>query len=298
MAKEIIDDPFGIYEFDESAQESYDPIYPLIQWHNGQQALKKDNGIMGKGGFFINSREQRKAASLPDWKPDEITFDSGESETGPASTSARIAVIRSRRCWQEKTPAGVVLSHWNDYAKGKSGRQQWLIAVEGCSEFFVFSVKGTNGQAMETAIAEHQKKVVAAARSLSKKNLPLYAFWLTVAGGEFVQVGQAGQQKWVTPPHVVLPAKIEKEFLINAFVGQENLSAFQQAFTEGETWAKQWSDARMFRQFNAIETQDEPLGATDYRVSREVRRQMPLTSGQLYSQPDDYNDYEEEPSFG
>lgn len=253
---EIIDDPFGIYDFDESAQEPHEAIYAAIQWQNGQQSHKKSPGIMGRGGFFINSREQRKAAALPPWEEDEVTFESGESEVGPSATKARIAFIRSRRCWQSKVNGRMVYSHWNDYAKGKTGKQQWIVGVAGCTEIFVLSVKGTTGMAIESAINEHMKKVVSAARQLARKNLPPYAFWVEISGGEFAKVGQGADTSWVTPPHVVLPEKINKDFLVSSFVGSENLELFQQAFKEGETWAQRWNSKEMASCSNNAEAYD------------------------------------------
>jgi hypothetical protein len=300
MTTEIIDDPFGIYEFDESAQELHEAVYATIQWHNGQQSHKKSPGIMGKGGFFINSREQRKAASLPNWAEDEIVFESGDSETGPATTRERMAFIRSRRCWQHKEDGRVMYSHWNDYAKGKTGKQQWIVAVEGCSEIFVLSVKGTTGMAIEAALNEHSKKVVSAARTLAKKNLPPYAFWIELTGGEFAKVGQGNDSSWVTPPRIVLPEQIDRNFLVKSFVGQENLTAFQQAFKEAETWAQRWSSANLLRQINS-EMAPEPLGATDARVERATRAAYAGGGSRLiddfswHAQPDDYND--DEPDF-
>ena len=243
-------------DFDESAQEVMEAVYAQLQWHNGSQKMKKDQGIMGQGGFFLNQREQRKATVLPKWPIETITFDKGDEEKGPAITKARIAVIRSRRCWQEKIDDQVVYFNWNNYKKGRTGKQQWLIAVEGCSEIFCISIKGTNGQAAQNAIGEHLKKIVVPGRKMAKKNLPPYAFWLTMGGGEYVEVGTSPNSKIVTPPRLIVPATIGDKFVHDQFVGKDNLAAFQQVFRESEEWAARWKTLTVAKESVADEVSE------------------------------------------
>ena len=254
---EQFEDPFGapIDGLDESAQEHREPVYAAIQWHNGQKAAAKYGGLAGLGGFFINKREQKRASVLPNWDIEELEFEKGGKDKGPAAVTARLAVIRSRRCWMRKEVDGRASYHpWNKFQKGMQSKQQFLVAVEGCPEIFCLSIKGTNGQAFETAIAEHQKRVVSPSRSLAKQNLPPYAFWLTISGGQFVQVGEGDRSKWVTPPCAVIAEKTDRNYLAQQFVGKANLLAFQEAFKEAETWAKRWNDANMIR--DASEDED------------------------------------------
>lgn len=254
---EIIDDPFDMHidGLDEDAQEHREPIYAAIQWINGEK--KAAPGIQKSGGFFINSREQKKAAYLPGWVDVEITFENGDTDKGPGAQSARFAIIRSRKCWTRKGPDSKnVYFPWNRYEKGMSSKQQYLVAIEGYPEIFCLSVKGTTGVAMEAALSEHQKKVVSAARMLAKQNLPPYAFWLELRGGEYTQVGSGSDTSWTTPPRIVLPAHLDRNALAKMFVGKDNLLSFQQAFKDADAWAARWADAKGLK-----DVADEESGA-------------------------------------
>lgn len=246
---EIIDDPFDLHidGLDESAQEHREPVYAAIQWHNG--SVRSAPGIAKEGGFFINGREQKKAASLPNWSEETIIFDSGDEETGPGALSARIAIIRSRKCWTRKDRDGrMEFFPWNQYQEGMASKQQYLVAVEGCSEIFCLSVKGTTGIAIEDALSLHNKKVVSEVRKLTKQNTPQYALWMELKGGEYKTVGKGNESSKTTPPRLILPETIDQGFLKKAFVGKENVIAFQEVFKEAETWANRWKDAKSLRE--------------------------------------------------
>jgi hypothetical protein len=254
---EIIDDPFDMHidGLDEEAQEHREPVYAAIQWINGEK--KAAPGIQKEGGFFINSREQKKAALLPGWEKVEITFENGDTDEGPGALRARIAVIRSRKCWTRKGADGKsTYFPWNRYEKGMSSKQQYLVAIEGCPEIFSLSVKGTTGIAIEAALSEHQKKVVSAARMLAKQTLPPYAFWLELRGGEYTQVGSGGDTSWTTPPRIVLPAQLDRNALAKLFVGKDSLLSYQQAFKDADAWAARWADAKGLK-----DVADEESGA-------------------------------------
>jgi hypothetical protein len=74
----------------------------------------------------------------------------------------------------------------------------------------------------------------------SARGFPRFAFYMRLAPGPHIKVGQKGQESIITPPVVELPNVVTEEYLTKIYVGRDRLLGFQQTYHDGADWAAAW----------------------------------------------------------
>ena len=72
------------------------------------------------------------------------------------------------------------------------------------------------------------------------RRFPRFAFYMRLAPGPHVKVGQKGQESIITPPVLELPATHTEDYLSKTYVGRERLLAFQQIYHDAAEWGLAW----------------------------------------------------------
>lgn len=247
------ENPFEVIEgADPSASEYREPDYPLLQWLNtSPKARGKSIGIMNTGGFLIPRKQWRKASSLPEWPVETVEFDKGSDDVRVCA-EVDLAVIRSRKCWSYEVEGRERLLPWqhtgHDNVK-KRGRYQYLIVLRGCRQLFQFTTKNHVGMAMEAAITEHEATVISEANKIAAQERQSYAFYLRLRAGNFIEVGKKdGEKSKISPPALVVPDVISREFLVSMFVGKDALLWMQSCYRQNQRWSDRWNDPKNLSQ--------------------------------------------------
>jgi len=249
---------------DPKAAEQAAPVYPVAQWHNGQQAMKALGGVQFTGGVVMPKRYLPDGFALPGWAEERITFRSGKEETALTSSEVVLAPIRTRFRWFARQGNETAYFPRNAYVMGANmrGHLQVLVAVKGAAEPIVITFKGKASQAFETALKDFSAKVVQAANRQAPKGkaLPRYAFWMTIVPGPHAKAGSAGQEAVVTLPTLGLPAGITREHLHASYVGRDNLIRFQEWHQEAGPWVEAWEKTVPGHAETAFDYEDETDG--------------------------------------
>ena len=240
--KNISDFDFDIVDPD--AAEQSVPTYPIAQWYNGQQALKPMGGVQYTGGVILPAK-YLTGGLIPDgWTTGEVTFRSGKEETVVTTQKIVFAPIRTRFRWFVKQGDETIYHPRNAYspAVNMRGHLQVLSAVHGADEPIVITFKGKASQAFESLIKDFDIKVMSVANHKAPKGKPLprYAFWMTIVPGPHSKAGNAGRESLITPPTLVLPDIITREYLLSCYAGRENLERAQEWYRQADTWASAW----------------------------------------------------------
>jgi hypothetical protein len=229
---------------DPKAVEQTVPLYPVAQWHNGQQALKALGGVQFTGGVVLPAKHLSEGFTLSGWGSERITFRSGREEQALTSKRTVLAPIRTRFRWFARQGTETAYYPRHAYVMGANmrGHLQVLAAVQGASEPVVITFKGKASQTFENAMKDFGVKVVQAAnrRAPKGKALPRYAFWMTVTPGPHTKAGSSGQESVVTLPLLELPLEISEEYLRSLYVGRDSLIRFQEWHQEAGPWVDAW----------------------------------------------------------
>ncbi len=277
---EIVFDPTAVEGIDQSTVEQVEQSFPVIQWNNGNQKMKKAGGMDYAGGFFI-PEDAVDADVLLANRWEKTTYSHGEKETvGFWRRELAISVIAMRKRWEVTVEGSRFPTPfpWSAYEQAKaygrpSGRTHALILVKGMEELgpFVLTLKGTAAMAFEggrnnpsvitsfaqTVIRKADMESSAAAHKAGKptgQRWPIRCFWLPIgaardAKGEpvFTQVGQgANTVNIVLPVALGLPEKAEGVQLGRFYVGADLLRKTNELFAEAQ--ASGWLDA--WKSFN------------------------------------------------
>ena len=249
---------------DPKAADQSVPVYPVAQWHNGQQAMKALGGVQFTGGVVLPKKYLPDGFALAGWKEERITFRSGKEESALTAREVGFAPIRTRFRWFARQGNETAYFPRNAFVMGANmrGHLQMLVAVKGAAEPIVITFKGKASQAYETSLKDFSAKVVQAANRHAPKGkaLPRYAFWMTISPAPHSKAGSAGQEAVVTLPTLALPAEITREYLQASYVGRENLVRFQEWHQEAEPWVEAWEKTAVEHAETASDFDDEPDG--------------------------------------
>lgn len=203
---------------DQSTVETYDDIYPLIQFVNGEPKRKREKGMQAWGGFFLAER-----SNIPDetvllaagWEKQVLTHDDGSETPGYYKRDLSLIAVALRERWQVRTDGADQpmmfgfdrrnkSAKWDAFGVAKgygnpSGRLQVLCLLVGLEDFgpFVLTLGGSVAQAFhnerggdsvtasffKTILTAANAKSDAAARAAGRKTgkkWPARAFKLTV----------------------------------------------------------------------------------------------------------------------
>jgi len=271
------------------------PMFPLLQWHTGDQKMKKAGGLDYTGGFFIKADAIDDATMLAGgWEKTTWTHDNGAEDAGWHRRQAGLAIIATRRRWevfQENSNRPLTFA-WKNYEKAKTqgrptGRLQVLCLVKGLESAgpVVLSLRGMSALSFEgrggdtaAAVGKFQATVITAANLASqgkgqRKRWPLFAFWLPVGADRekdgtpiFTKVGQGNNTSQICLPVALgLPAKPADVNLNTFYVGNDLLEECKRIWGEAENnWTHAWD-----------ELQPEPETAT---AAQEATPQQPVAA--------------------
>jgi hypothetical protein len=229
---------------DPNASEQVVPLYPVAQWHNGQQALKAMGGVQFTGGVVLPEKYLADGAAFPGWAKERMIFRSGKEEAALTAHKVSIAPIRTRFRWFARQGNETAYYPRHAFVMGANmrGHLQVLAAVQGAVDPIVITFKGKASQAFESLLKDFGTKVVQTANRQAPKGkaLPRYAFWMPVAPGPHTKAGGAGHESVVTLPVLGLPGEITLEFLRSLYVGRDNLIRFQEWYQEAGPWVDAW----------------------------------------------------------
>ncbi|MDA8423454.1 MAG: hypothetical protein M0Z89_09000 [Nitrospiraceae bacterium] len=249
---------------DPNASEQTVPVYPVAQWHNGQQALKALGGVQFSGGVVLPEKYLSDGSSFPGWTKERMTFRSGKEENALTAHKISIAPIRTRFRWFARQGSETAYYPRNAFVMGANmrGHLQVLAAVQGASEPVVITFKGKASQAFESLLKDFGAKVVQAANRQAPKGkaLPRYAFWMPIAPGPHTKAGGAGHESVVTLPTLGLAADITPEYLRSLYIGRDSLIRFQEWHQEAGAWVDAWEKSGMEHGEIATDHDEEPDG--------------------------------------
>jgi hypothetical protein len=268
----------AIDTIDQSTVEQRVATFPLVQWQNGDQKLKKSRdvaaGVPYTGGWFISVDNAGDVPELPGWAKSTLDTASGAEIPGFFKRDIKIAIIHTRRRWMVRLQdAQPIWFPWKNYDKalasagtGKpSGNEQLLCWVEGLDVInpVVITLKGmvgmafSGGQGKEGVIEAFGRRIITTANTAlraagRKEQYPYRAFWLSVGPqrdpkGEpiFTMVGPKGTQSPVTLPALIgVSSKPDVAEVGKFFVGKELLVHLNDVWTEQLDWLHAWDKLR------------------------------------------------------
>lgn len=284
--------------FDAGAVDSIDPsmvndagpMFPLIQWHTGDNKMKKAGGIDYQGGFFVKADAiDDETMAAGGWEKTSWTHDNGTEQAGWWRRQAGLAIIAVRKRWEVFQDGGnrPLVFAWNKYDAAKaagrpSGRLQVLCIVKGLEAVgpLVLTLRGMSAMAFEgrggdtaAAVGKFQATVITAANLASQakgqrgKRWPLFAFWLPVGADreadgspKFTKVGTGNNTTSICVPVALgLPAKPADTNLNAYYVGAELLEECKRIWADAETnWTHAWDNLTPEQEQVAEAVQEQP----------------------------------------
>lgn len=241
---------------DPATVETAGPTYPVAQWLHGDPKLAAAGGVAHTGGIILPAKYlDDSVAPAPGWTRTTVAFSSGKSEAVLAAQKPRLAVIRTRFRWFVVYNGVTTFYPRSGYVaeSGMRGHVQALCGIHGFDFPIVVTLKGKASQEFERLLREFSQKVQEAAYRLtrergaaagvvptSQNRFPRFAFYMRLAPGPHIKVGQKGQESIITPPVLELPSVVSDEYLSKIYVGRERLVEFQQMYHDAAEWAAAW----------------------------------------------------------
>jgi hypothetical protein len=244
---------------DPATVETAGPAYPVAQWLHGDPKMAAAGGVAHTGGIILPDKYlDDSVAPAPGWSRTTVAFSSGKSESVLAAPKPRLAVIRTRFRWCVVYNGVTTFYPRSGYVaeSGMRGHVQALCGVHGFDFPIVVTFKGKASQEFERLLREFSQKVQEAAYRLTRERgaaaggsanghaygnrFPRFAFYMRLAPGPHIKVGQKGQESIITPPVLELPSVISDEYLSKIYVGRERLVELQQMYHDAAEWAAAW----------------------------------------------------------
>jgi hypothetical protein len=231
-------------------------------------------GVAHTGGIILPAKYlDDSVAPAPGWTRTTVAFSSGKSEAVLAAPKPRLAVIRTRFRWFVTYNGVTTFYPRSGYVaeSGMRGHVQALCGVHGFDFPIVVTFKGKASQEFERLLRDFSQKVQEAAYRLTRERsaaagvspnghpapqddlpqrgsvgvrrgnrFPRFAFFMRLAPGPHIKVGQKGQESIITPPVLELPSVIGDEYLSKIYVGRERLVELQQIYHDAAEWASAW----------------------------------------------------------
>ena len=241
---------------DQATVETAGPTYPVAQWLHGDPKLAAAGGVAHTGGIILPAKYlDDNLAPAPGWTRTTVAFSSGKSEAVLAAQKPRLAVIRTRFRWFVVYNGVTTFYPRSGYVaeSGMRGHVQALCSVHGFDFPIVVTFKGKASQEFERLLREFSQKAQEAAYRLareraaassvapnSQNRFPRFAFYMRLAPGPHIKVGQKGQESIITPPVLELPSVLSDEYLSKIYVGRQRLVELQVQYHEAAEWAAAW----------------------------------------------------------
>ena len=248
--------------------------FGVFGWLHGVKAAKTP------GVFYAKDTEFGDAPRAP-WVQDD-RFNEGERpEMGYSASALKLAIIGARSQWylEEKNDKGYSRRRWlapGAYQDGARKQVEWLCFVEGVDAPMILSAsKLSKSRPIIEALAAYRKGVLRQASLKLRRTLPLWSFWLPLAGEiapdgrpVYTEVkGADGSASYVTYPKLSMPG----DAIDSLFVGRE-------LFAYGAELHRQYAD--WLREVRL------PDGVVDGEVVEgEVLPALPAPGGRNVPQP-------------
>lgn len=208
-----------------------------IYWHNGV----KQAGTPGM--FYTSLKELGEAPGAP-WTP----VSKYEGEAGYVAEHLRIIVYGYRtQPYTEEKRNGMTFRTWlPEWVDGARLYTEFLCAVQGIDGVCVLPVKGLTGKAFREKsigiLPQYRAMVLGPARTMSKKQLPDWSFWLPVST-ELDQRGKTiytdtGHGSFITRPVLSLPNLQDAELFRDLFAGADMINRGFDIVREHVDWFK------------------------------------------------------------
>jgi hypothetical protein len=203
--------------------------YPRMQWVHGEA---KASGFMKSGGLFISS-EQYPNFEAEGFESSTLITEDGTEIPGSAAVSTTLAVIRVKHQW----------IHNNEDNRNVK-LVQALCVAKGNDDLLCFSLKGaTKAIRFQNAFNQHMLQNVSVAnrtRPSGAPHLEPFALWFPVraAAPEKVTAKDSDKSSVVTPPELIVPDKIDRDYVVSLWVGAQNYKQFAGYFKETAAWQK------------------------------------------------------------
>ena len=240
---------------DQTTIEASGPAYPVAQWLHGDPKLAAAGGVAHTGGIILPGKYlDDSIAPAPGWARATVAFSSGKSEAVLAAQKPRLAVIRTRFRWFVVYNGVTTYYPRAGYQadSGMRGHVQALCGVHGFDQPIVVTFKGKASQEFERLVRDFSQKVQEAAHRVTREKgngsglanaqnkFPRFAFYMRLAPGPHVKVGQKGQESIITPPVLELPSVIGEDYLSKIYVGRDKLQDLQQQYHDAAEWSTAW----------------------------------------------------------
>lgn len=196
-----------------------------INWYHGVKAAKLP------GVFYARDTAFTDTPPAP-WVLDERYSDQGE--LGYCAPRLSIAVLGWREQWFTPGENRGDSSTWlPTYVDGAKKLTEYLIRVEGLDDPMVLSVSGLyKAKPIIDLVSAFRRGALTQAMRKTKKNLPLWAFWLPIASRmrdgkvEYLEAKDADGKEYgsvVTPPALAAPpvARSVDEIMTDAEIWKE-----------------------------------------------------------------------------
>lgn len=201
--------------------------YPRMQFVHGEA---KASGFMKTGGLFIG-QVQYPNFTAEGFEPATLITDEGTEIEGYAASSTKLAIIRVKHQWIEdkKYHRNVPLC-------------QALVAVKGCDDLINLSLRGaTKSLEFQHVVNQHIGQNVSVAnrtKPQDAKPIEPFALWLPIRAGAPRKVSGKDSDKssTVTPPELIVPEKVDREYVSSLWVGGDNYRLFTGFFKETAVW--------------------------------------------------------------
>jgi hypothetical protein len=232
------------------------PTFPVIQWVNGNVALKNQGGIGYTGGFFL---PEDSGFTLPGGELHTLVTSDGREIEGTAKQSLNLACVRIRRCWIVSTANGTRKFPINDYdgaaAHGYARTlTHLLVDIKGIDSLCIITMRGYVSKTLsgrDGLIRQFVDKVVNEASRVARgngvsKQFPICAFEMPLGSKTtegkpvFTEVGSKNKAK-VTLPSMILPEAVDAAALDKMYVGAARFEKLQAAYEESSDWYNAWS---------------------------------------------------------
>lgn len=235
--------------------------FPRLQWVHGEA---KASGFMKSGGLFIN-KEQYPNFEGEGFTPAVLITQDGKEIDGYGASSANLAVVRIKHQWVKSDEGkNVPLSHV-------------LCVVKGCDDLLLLSLKGpSKALEFQKAFNQHIAQPVSVAnrtRPPGSPQLEPFALWFNVKASAPVSAqSKDGKSKSnVTPPVLVSPEQVDRDYAVSLWVGKENYKQF----------AAFWKDNAKWQTVKILESHDEEANDTPTHTGYAPSDADPATEEQL-----------------
>jgi hypothetical protein len=187
---------------------------------------------MKSGGLFISS-EQYPNFEAEGFESSTLITNDGTEIEGFAAQTAQLAVIRVKHQWihDDKFNRNIPLAHA-------------LVSVKGCEDLIYLSLRGaTKALDFQKAFNQHMAQNVSVAnrtRPAGTNALEPFALWFPIRASASVKAKakDSDQASAVTPPELIVPDKIDRDYVVSLWVGAQNYKQFAGYFKETAAWQK------------------------------------------------------------